>query len=467
MKIFLLISIFFCFRIWGQNTPLQYTIVTTTDSSVYGCLSDPCSNQLVMEGGTSATKTTSAAIVYVPLYDEFLNLGSTIGPNIEYSLFTQVIPNNPSPTNTLPSYTQDVGNTSIVKHQFSIKNTSTVDMYVFAAVVNPANKEELRILGSNTTSNYPNIGTVSANSSGDHWINLRLYDLCTIAQNSFYPTLCTGLKALDPTDTGPHYPDVQIYFFLTNCSVIPDPNSDDGNCKTPPSPTTSVYPGGIYFKYFLGNIVNPSPPIIDSIAKGDERVKVNFSGTGIFYLNDVIGIKYPDSSLGNEQTYFEALVDNGVLASDENGAKNSGSLVLKNLTNNQLIKVGVAYVNKFKFASLVSDADEQTPQAITTFIQEKECYLLSAGFQKNHYVLEYFRAFRDNFLIKNFLGRGFVKWYYRTAPHYAEIIYNNAPLRFLVRSLGYLAYFTIKFFPVLIGVILIYFVFIRFKAIRG
>jgi hypothetical protein len=449
-------------------------MVTTTDSGVYGCLSDPCSNQLFVEG-SSATKTTSSAIVYVPLYDEFLNIGSepqagtrTIWPNLEYSIFTQVIPNNPSPTNTLPSYTQKIENTSFVKHQFSIKNTSTVEMYVFAAVVNPANKEELRIIGSNTTSNSPNIGTVSANSSGDYWINLRLYDLCTIAENSFYPTLCTGLKALDPTDTGPHYPDVQIYFFLTNCSTIPDPNSEDVNCKTPPSPTTSVYQGGLFFKYFLGNIVNPTPPIIDSLAKGDERIKVNFSGTGIFYLNDVIGIKYPDSAIGNEQTYFQALEkDGGVLASDKNGANNSGFLVMKNLTNNQPIKVGVAYVNKFKFASRISEAEEQTPQSIQTFIQEKECYLLSAGFQRDHYVLEYFRAFRDNFLIKNFLGRGFVKWYYQTAPYYAGIIYNNAPLRFLVKSLGYLAYFTFRFFPVLIGVILICFVFFRFKAIRG
>ena len=161
------------------------------------------------------------------------------------------------------------------------------------------------------------------------------------------------------------------------------------------------------------------------------------------------------------------MVDKGVLASDKNGANNSGFLVLKNLTNNQPIKVGVAYVNKFKFASRISEADEQTPQAIQTFIQQKECYLLSAGFQRDHYVLEYFRAFRDNFLIKNFLGRSFVKWYYKTAPYYAGIIYDNAPLRFLVRSLGYLAYFTFRFFPILIGVILIYFVFIRFKAIRG
>ena len=466
MKKFLFLILFISAQSWGDTfeipdskastpTTAPYTIETTKDSSIYGGYSEQDLNKLLFVLGQNASGTVTPSTVYIPFYDEHLNIyfnGVDDGSNIKFSLFVRESATS-TPTNTLPSYNGASSNPSIIQHEFSITNTLTQDIYLYAALVDLSSSGTLHILSINTNPIYYSLLKISRNTSENYIVNLNIFTLCVNAQNP-----CQGLKYDDLTDITQYIKDnVKVYFFLSDQQQLSQ------------SLNASDYPHGINFKYILSNSVSSTPPTIDSVAKGDERVKVNFSGKGINYLNDVIAVKHPVTASATEQTFYDALLDGGVVASSDNGAQISGSLILKNLVNGETVQIGIAYVNKFYFASEISETDVQTPEMIQTFIQEKECYLLSAGFQKDHYILEYFRGFRDNFLLKNNWGRSFVKWYYRTAPYYAGIIYDNSFLRFVVRSLGYLAYYTLRFFPILIsllGIFLIIFTLKRFSFIR-
>jgi hypothetical protein len=447
MKIFLFLFLLFSAQSWG------YSITMTEDSEIYGGYSTSTLNQLLVETSAVASGTTPTMSVYIPFYDEFLDIdytGSNGGSNIEYSIFAIKDSSSATPTNTLPSYNGNKSNPSVIEHQFNIENPSNETIYLYAALVDINTPGSLHIISDAPDPADFNLLAISRNTSlKEQKVNLSVFALCVNAQ-----TPCAGLEYdNDKNITQIIKENVKVYFFLSNQESISQ------------SPSVTDYPDGIYFKYILSNSVSSTPPAIDSVAKGDERVKVTFSGRGINNLNDVIAIKYPDSATPTEQTYYRALLGGGIIASDDNGPQINGSLILKNLTNGERIQVAIAYVNKFNFATKISDAEEQTPEQIQTFLQEKECYLLSAGFQKDHYVLEYFRKFRDNFLLKNIWGRGFVKWYYRTAPYYAGIIYENNFLRVVVRSLGYMTYFSLRFLPFLLSFLLI-FTFWKFAIIR-
>ncbi len=476
MKKIFFLMVFLSTQSWGDqiflepkdSTQTYYTIETTQDSSIFGCFSEPCLNELVYEEPENSTATNVLTTVYVPMLDNAVDLlfippnaTSTIGSNLHYSLFIEA--SGSTTTNSLPSYTNSE-NPSLIKHKFTIQNTLNVTQYIFAAVVDPQDQgADKDIFIISRDGDGQNLGQVSGNASGDYFVSLNLFNLCNSANlSTFYNSPCSNLKPdLDNTDR--LSPTLQIYFFLSTCSSIRSQNSAECNLQVA---KVSNYPGGIFFKYILSNMANAEPPIINSLAKGDERVTVNYSGDGINYLYDVIAINYPMASSTTEQTYFDALLGGGAISSIDNGANQTGKIIIKGLENNQPVKIGIAYVNKFKFATLITDSEEQVPMAITTFIQEKQCYLLSAGFGKDHFVLEYFRSVRDNFLVKNSLGRVFVKWYYRTAPEFAEIIYRNSSLRFIVRILGYLAYFSIRFFPVIFAILLIYLISMKYLFIR-
>lgn len=453
MKIFLLILFFFSTNGWASS--IEYT----KDSLIKAGSSTSNLNELLVEGAKSSTSTEGSPKVYIPFYDTKVSINGEERSNVEFSLFTPVDPSTSTAYHVIPSYSAKSPNDqSVVRHEFTIQiNNADIFLFVAQVVDNKIYVLNNKIQGEPITKfEYTGVRrTIST------IVDLRVLDLCGSLSSSNIPP-CQGLD-YNEDSFQPVTKSSFIYFFLVEGSGNGTPNIS-GN------PEVKEYPDGIFFNYILSNAVISSPPIIDSVAKGDSRIKVNYSaGTGIAELKDVYAIRYPSEVTATypQLTYYESRLQGGQIASDENGASNSGSLVVKDLANGEEAIVGLAYVNKFYFLSEISETESQTPEKIQTFLEEKECYLLSAGFQKDHYVLEYFREIRDNFLIKNIFGRDFVKWYYRTAPYYAGIIYENSILRLLVRSLGYMAYFTIRFLPILLAFLLIIFTFRRFKLNRG
>lgn len=171
-------------------------------------------------------------------------------------------------------------------------------------------------------------------------------------------------------------------------------------------------------------------------------------------MKDVVGILYSSPPAATftvgeypQQSFADAIASGGKLWSVDNGTGIPGEIFIKNLTNYEEYWVGVAFVNKWSFATLISETQSQIPERIEAFLEAKACYLLSAGFREDHYVLDYFRNFRDKFLVKSVWGKRFIQFYYDTAPKYAQIIWQNETLAKFVRFFAFMAYFLMRYFP--------------------
>ena len=103
------------------------------------------------------------------------------------------------------------------------------------------------------------------------------------------------------------------------------------------------------------------------------------------------------------------------------------------------------YRDKFGFASLLSKRINQTPENIETLLETQQCYLLTAGFNGDHPVVRFFRDFRDTILMKYWLGRTFINFYYETAPQYTGYILKTPWLQMMIRSISTSLYYTLRF----------------------
>ncbi|MGC8977357.1 MAG: CFI-box-CTERM domain-containing protein [Candidatus Ratteibacteria bacterium] len=75
------------------------------------------------------------------------------------------------------------------------------------------------------------------------------------------------------------------------------------------------------------------------------------------------------------------------------------------------------------------------------------CFIATACFGNyNHPIVRVLREFRDKYLMKNRIGKSFVRWYYLHSPKYAKIIENNLFLKVVVKALLYPVYFVILLF---------------------
>ena len=127
--------------------------------------------------------------------------------------------------------------------------------------------------------------------------------------------------------------------------------------------------------------------------------------------------------------------------------KEGGQFTVTNLENGVSYSFKAAYVDKFGWRSDISDATVSTaPAEVEALLSETQCYLITAGFGRDHYVLDYFRYIRDQYLLKTFVGKKFVDFYYATAPSYVKFILNNPLLAKLIRAMSYTLYFIMNNF---------------------
>ena len=96
------------------------------------------------------------------------------------------------------------------------------------------------------------------------------------------------------------------------------------------------------------------------------------------------------------------------------------------------------------------------------------CFIATSCFGNyNHPFVRILREFRDRFLLKNSIGKNFVKWYYAHSPKYAQIIRNNLILKVITQILlipvVFIAYLIVKgFLSVLLLAITFCFIYKKF-----
>lgn len=88
--------------------------------------------------------------------------------------------------------------------------------------------------------------------------------------------------------------------------------------------------------------------------------------------------------------------------------------------------------NIYKFVTTGVDTTKTciTPSEVVGLLDDKHCFISTAAFgSESAPEVEIFRKFRNQFLVKNFLGRKFIKLYYKISPPIADVISGNTYLK--------------------------------------
>ena len=215
---------------------------------------------------------------------------------------------------------------------------------------------------------------------------------------------------------------------------------------------SSLLVGGLYYRIYLSARTYAaapySTPTLHFVLKGDGRLYIQYTGelTPDAYKSVAIKLNAPS---GSQDVATATSVGTIV---DENYSSCSGGLqqiIVNNLINDLPYNMAVACVDKFNFATKFTASISGTPEPISAFLEKNACYFISAGFGEEHYVLAFFREFRDQVLLESSWGQDFVGWYYRTAPKYANIVYTSDSLSFMVRVASHCLYFILNFWKLI------------------
>ena len=239
-------------------------------------------------------------------------------------------------------------------------------------------------------------------------------------------------------------------------------------------------PAKLFYQLYLSNRIDARSEIhLASLYKGDGQLHPTFNGFSPLPLHSeslhayvVEGSAPPCPPPANNTTieYGTARSNNpnGRLQSLDT-LSTGGDTDVKNLKNGHCYTVRLLYVDQFGFASRLSRPLVESPEVIPALLQTDQCYLLTAGFGREHFVIDFFRNFRDRVLLSFSLGRVAVSAYYATAPSYVPLILKSPILAFGVRGVAWTLYAVLRYFPYVLatGLLLVLFSFYRRRHYGG
>jgi len=277
----------------------------------------------------------------------------------------------------------------------------------------------------NTDTSYVVVTEVAVSSDGSITLPVNFLDLCDAGANLGGDFNCTTLTGSDSATE-----DFYIYLFVGGNGLSVDGVID---------PADNNYDNGIFIYTYASTNVSDytgGSTVMSSLvaSRGDQSAYLDYAGA-------INSTTYIDGTVLYESADTTALSE-----LFDTGASESGEILVKNLTNGVTKNYYLRFKDLFGYVSGAAGPATVTPADIQTLLEEKSCYLVTAGFQRDHYVLDYFRHIRDSYLLKNSLGRSIVNIYYSTAPKYALFIYQNKVLSLLVRGVSYVLYAVLKNF---------------------
>ena len=361
------------------------------------------------EPSGDATAETAPALVYVPVQ------GSAVADQADYFLLKG--------SNSAPNYLFDTTDVTHVIHFPLYLNVSTTDKYLYAAVKDGSTYKLVRAYG-----------TVLNNiTNGSYSFPVSPKLIC----DQQTTTTCASLA---PTYSGSYErDDILMYFFLSTVSNLAVGSAVDVATNT----------GGIYFKVGMSNRIYPTlVTTVNKVRPGDRRAILEYTATEAILKPDHLRVF--DTGASSSAIAPIGQLTGTLLAKEYEYIQNS-EVTVTDLVNSQSYNLGVMFVDKYNFTTQVSATLAVQPQEIQELLKKNACYLLTAGFGEDHFVIEYFRSFRDTILAKSYFGRAFISVYYETAPKYALMIYHNEAIRAVIRGLAYTLYFIFNFYYLFIA----------------
>ena len=384
----------------------------------------------VVDDGASGASTSSPVEVYFPMQTVAGGAvkGGAAGPELKASYYTQIP--------FIGSATADV---------FSGAGSKP------CLVIEVAN--------ANTDADYSKLYFTIKQSSGDSYDPIQFST--TSCADAYAPATASDYQVVAiGTSTTIYVPWKEIVNSYGNISDW-DVNADVEETYTAyifvgKDPYTTVdsgnldeskYDGGLYLKLNFSAKEPTDQATLYSLKKGDTQLTLDYdvSDATSNDLERVLIISATDSVNGGT-SWKDFLTSPGGTILDSTDATETGKFTIANLTNEKSYFITATAMDRYYYVSPLPASLTQTPQELKAFIQEKSCFLLSAGFQTDSFVIDYFRAFRDQTLVNFRIGRAFIKWYYKTAPQYTDVIIKHEWLASAVRGFGYTAYAIVKYF---------------------
>jgi hypothetical protein len=311
------------------------------------------------------------------------------------------------------------------------------DHYLYALVYDPDSSDTNKWIVAKSYAGNP----ISSLENAAITFPLSPADICA-------RVACTGLGLTEASKTTKIY---KVYFFVTTSTIVLG--------GSPGDITQSPYNNGIYFSVGLSNkFISPADftGTVTNVRRGDKRLFLEYNTPGILDPLNIRILDHNGSSPGANLPIGGGGYTSSTLRTDEMAYMEDGEVLVRNLTNGVTYNLSFVMTNKYLFATPVSNFIPGTPAEIEELLKKNSCFLLTAGFGEDHYIINYFRHFRDSVLLKNYFGKKFVGVYYEMAPKYALMIYENESIRAVIRGIAYILYFSFThIYLMLLGAILI------------
>ena len=261
--------------------------------------------------------------------------------------------------------------------------------------------------------------------------------------------LCSG-----PLDCTPFHEssvmrdrDVSILFLLSDTEHLPNGlNEADYEVK-------------LWYKATVSNRIETDREILlKNIFKGDKRLFLDYEGFDFASMDSVYAyvIENPSShcAIGDAEGSipYSERHSKGYLVDLERMETEHSAAPLKGLENGHCHAVRVGFVNKFGFASKFSRRLTSTPERIEVLLDKQACFLLTAGWGREHPVVDFFRHFRDKVLRIFPMGRFLIDIYGQISPRLAPFILKDEALAKKIRGLSFGLYLFLRYgWVVLLG----------------
>ena len=209
----------------------------------------------------------------------------------------------------------------------------------------------------------------------------------------------------------------------------------------------ATYPNGMYVEVNLSNQINPNIlTTITNVRQGDKRAFLEYTSNQAFTGGKFVRVIERPASTTAETIGSTS----GTLNGREQSYLQNSEFAVTDLVNGQAYNFSVLFIDNYNFTTKLSPTASATPQLIEELLKKEACFLLTAGFGEEHFIIDYFRNFRDTILAKTYLGRAFINVYYELAPKYALIIYQHEGLRAMIRGTAYVVYFIMTNFVIIL-----------------
>ena len=394
------------------------TICTGSGTTISGC------RNLISETRDGSSDSPHQA--YVPLFNKN-NSG-----NHKYSLLWDET--SDATSDVMPFYNSSLpGSSGNIVTQLLIKGSSGKTTYYLYGGVLDQERKTFQVYKNGSLTYFEKFEDYEDTTIGNRYVKVDLETLCA---NPFF-TNCSGEVMEINLDRSNSEKKAILFFFLSK--------NEDISTESAINLTDEDIEGtGVFIEYRMRNYVyTDTRVVLKDLFKGDLRLTADYEREDITELYALVAYKTNNGySVGGPR---------GDATSDSGMAKNlsevlkpdkSSEIDIFPLFNDKEYSISLALVDKWQFVTNLTPQKTETTEALNVFLQKEACYFISAGFKKKHFVLDYFRSIRDDILLKSSWGRTFVKFYYRTAPYYAQnYIYPSKVLSFLVRFFSYILYY--------------------------